>query len=832
MSDWSIVNSPNALVPKAALSDVTCVSASDCWAVGYSFIGSVTQTLIEHWDGTSWTIVPSPNTSSTRSNGLSGVTCVSASDCWAVGYASNGSLAETLIERWDGTSWAIVPSPSPVAPPPFETLGTNLVSVTCVTASDCWAVGYYQEIIFDPPSGQSQTLIEHWDGISWTIVTSPNTSSTANNVLTAVACVSASDCWAVGAFSGAQLQEPLVEHWDGNSWAIVAAPAPLGAGSSGLSGVTCVSASDCWAVGHFSSILAGQTLIMRWNGTSWAVVPSPNAAVGQASEALSDVTCVSASDCWAVGYSITGSEVEGGVMVKTLTQRWNGTLWAIVTSPNTSTTEFNWPSAVTCVSASDCWVVGSAAGSSATQTLIERWNGTSWAIVPSANTLSPTPSILLGVTCVSASDCWAVGYSFNGANYQTLTEHWDGTSWAVIGSANSSTIQNNILYGVTCVSSSDCWAVGYGVSYNGAAYIYQTLIEHWDGTSWTVVASPNSLGLGASILYGVTCVSASNCWAVGYSLSGNNSQTLVERWNGTSWAIVNSANTLPTQNNILYGVTCTSASDCWAVGYYSTGSVYQTLIERWNGTSWTLGPSPNTSATQFNVLAGVTCASASDCWAVGNYHNGSKYQTLAAQWNGTSWAIVSSANTSTTQDNIFSGVACVSASDCWAVGQSYNGTAVQTVVEQWDGNAWSIVSSPNAPGAGRSILYGVTCASASDCWAVGYHTAGGTRTLTERYTAGTLPTPTSVVSRKTHGTAGDFDIDLPLAGNPAIECRSGGGSNDYTLVFTFANNLTSVSGATVSTGAGSVSSSAIGPNPNQYSVNLTGVTNAQISPSP
>jgi uncharacterized repeat protein (TIGR03803 family) len=88
----------------------------------------------------------------------------------------------------------------------------------------------------------------------------------------------------------------------------------------------------------------------------------------------------------------------------------------------------------------------------------------------------------------------------------------------------------------------------------------------------------------------------------------------------------------------------------------------------------------------------------------------------------------------------------------------------------------------------------------------------------------------SVVSELTHGSAGTFDITLPLTGNPGIECRSSSslGAGNYLVIFTFANNLASVGGESVMSGAGTVSSSAIGPNPNQYSVNLTGVRNAQV----
>ncbi len=89
-----------------------------------------------------------------------------------------------------------------------------------------------------------------------------------------------------------------------------------------------------------------------------------------------------------------------------------------------------------------------------------------------------------------------------------------------------------------------------------------------------------------------------------------------------------------------------------------------------------------------------------------------------------------------------------------------------------------------------------------------------------------------VISRKTHGSAGTFDINLPLTGTRGVECRNpgalpAGATGDYQLVFTFPNALTSVGGASVTSGTGSVGSSMIGPNPNQYTVNLTGVANAQ-----
>ena len=197
----------------------------------------------------------------------------------------------------------------------------------------------------------------------------------------------------------------------------------------------------------------------------------------------------------------------------------------------------------------------------------------------------------------------------------------------------------------------------------------------------------------------------------------------------------------------------------------------------------------------------MTCVSASNCWAVGFSQSlvgtSNINQTLIERWDGTAWAIVSSPNTNPTQNNYLDGVTCVSASNCWAVGRYYTGNAVQsgvyqTLIERWDGTSWAIVTSPNTSATLSNFLYGVTCVSATDCWAVGYYYNGSVSlTLTEHYTA-SPPIPTSVVSRKTHGTAGTFDVDLPLTGSPGIECRNFQDTNSgrHQIVITFAAPVT------------------------------------------
>jgi hypothetical protein len=338
-----------------------------------------------------------------------------------------------------------------------------------------------------------------------------------------------------------------------------------------------------------------------------------------------------------------------------------------------------------------------------------------WSIVPSPDQRVTAADALNGVSCVSASACTAVGFSVNaGGVDQTLAESWNGTAWSIVPSPDQGTT-NNVLNGVSCVSASSCTAVGYSVN---AGDLDQTLVESWNGTAWSMVPSPSG---GA--LDGVFCLSASSCTAVGHGYNRFTEQTLVESWNGTAWSIVPSPDKTLTTHNGLNGVSCLSASSCTAAGYYVNAvGAYQTLAESWNGTAWSMVRSPSGGA-----LTGVSCISARSCTAVG--WNGG---TVVESWNGTAWSIVPSPNRG---PDGFSSVSCVSAGSCTAAGNYVNASGVyQTLVESWNGTAWSIVPSPD-DGTGYNSLSGVSCVSASACTAVGnsVNASGVDQTLVERY---------------------------------------------------------------------------------------------------
>ena len=340
------------------------------------------------------TVVSSPD-DGTFAQRLTSVSCVSASNCVAVGSAGSFQVSTTLAMAWNGTEWSTMSTPNN---------GSNeLLSVSCVSASSCVAVGGAGT----PFSGTTLAMV--WNGSTWSAVSSPSPSPGSNNKLMSVSCTSASNCVAVG-FSGMMNQETtLAMVWDGSEWSIVSSPNP-GTGFVGnkLNSVTCLSASSCVAVGSTSQGGLGQTLVMSWDGSEWSVVSSPNS--GQSGNALNSVSCVSATNCVAAGKA--GS--------RELVMSWDGSEWSVVSSPNASGTNDELRS-VSCASASDCVAVGYTR-TTPVSTLVMAWNGTAWSIVSSPN-VGTEGDYLNSAACVSGTECVAVGYStFNGYSTKTLVQ--------------------------------------------------------------------------------------------------------------------------------------------------------------------------------------------------------------------------------------------------------------------------------------------------------------------------------------------------------------------------------------------------------------------------
>jgi hypothetical protein len=340
---------------------------------------------------------------------------------------------------------------------------------------------------------------------AWSTVSSPNVGTSTNfNFLHGVAALSTHDVWAVGSYSDGLM---LVEHWNGTRWNVVASPNVAGSTSDELLGVAALAANDIWAVGDYSiknpASPTQQALIEHWNGTEWSIVQSPS--VASEVTVLRAISAVSATDIWAIGAGATGP----------LIIHWNGTTWSVVTSPAGSHDTL---SGVTAVSATDAWAVGSGIGSYGWQTLIEHWNGTQWTVVARGSRPGLFTDDLHGVATSSANDVWAVGTAYGptpSSPFNPLIEHWDGSQWSIVKSPLPGYAAG--LNSIAVVSASNIWAVGNYESEPGEPGPTSTLIEHWNGSTWSVVNSPSPGSYGNDLAAAVQVPATSSIWAVGFA---------------------------------------------------------------------------------------------------------------------------------------------------------------------------------------------------------------------------------------------------------------------------------------------------------------------------
>jgi hypothetical protein len=279
------------------------------------------------------------------------------------------------------------------------------------------------------------------------------------------------------------------------------------------------------------------------------------------------------------------------------------------------------------------FVLGSG-GTGIPNQIIEKWNGTQWSMFPSPKFAAGDESNLTGATGISADDIWAVGNLVNVSVSELffLFEHFDGTAWT----PTSILVLNGsaFLNGISSDATNDVWSVGYsGFLDNDAA----PLVFHFDGSSWQSTTLPR-VGVSDE-LFAVTALAPNNVWAVGTQQAGPDdpTTTLIEHFDGTQWTVVPSPNVGPnstSQSNRLFGITAVSPRDIWAFGSFfaADGSGHQmTLLLHFDGNSWTIASSPNPTKGGFldDVLFAGVAPSAGNVWIVGSEDEAPHIDTLA-----------------------------------------------------------------------------------------------------------------------------------------------------------------------------------------------------------
>jgi hypothetical protein len=336
-----------------------------------------------------------------------------------------------------------------------------------------------------------------------------------------------------------------------------------------------------------------------------------------------------------------------------------------------------------------------------------------------------------GVSCGRPDACVAVGSYWKLGSYHTdvtLAETWNGEAWSVTATPNPSGLEEGYLHnryavldGVSCDSATDCIAVGY---YRGSAEATEPLSDHWNGAKWEALTTPVPSGATEGELSGVSCTSSTACEAVGnYKTSSGTRATLAEHWTGTNWEEQSTPN--PGGTSGLHGVSCTSSTQCTAVGSFEESTnVEKTFAERWNGTKWELQSTPNPAGTSVARLNSVSCASSTECIAVGGWDHNPHFVTLAERWNGSSWTEQSTPTPD--EEGSLDGVSCTGANACRADGYYYSPAHFnhgwRPLIERW-GGTWSVleIAELTIPAGWwhENWLSSISCAEAEVCAGVG-----------------------------------------------------------------------------------------------------------------
>jgi hypothetical protein len=304
-TQWQQTPTTNIVRVNERLLGVSASGPDDAWAVGNtnSLDAASHNTLAAHWDGTAWTIVPTPAAASGgRLASLYDVADLSPANVWAVGQ---GKDARPLAEHWDGTAWSVVPVPVPAVPSGTSFANAVLSKISAVSATDIWAVGTTTAIVNASKANTRFTLAMHYNGTAWSIVKTPNlTEPTGLNGVTAI---SANNAWAVGnGFNNVHdttasvANQPVIEHWNGTAWSIVTSPAGL----ISVDRISAASATDIWASGQApQQTIAGVPVpvakTLHWNGTAWSVMPGPTAS--DPNTAVTGLSALPSGEAWAVG---------------------------------------------------------------------------------------------------------------------------------------------------------------------------------------------------------------------------------------------------------------------------------------------------------------------------------------------------------------------------------------------------------------------------------------------------------------------------------------------------------------------------------------------------
>jgi hypothetical protein len=575
------------------LAGVSCWTTEACTAVG----GGLGAPTAARWSNKEWTVEAMPSPIGPKESNLYGngglveaVSCSGPTQCIAVGRVSREAEGTTMAELWNGSQWS-----TQGAPRPNEGM---LFAIACATSINCTTVGSfhgynYKESLHTAALAESASLPPIGKP-SLETTTATNTTAAGATLGAVVDAEGATTAYhfeyglekgkyetsssevGVGFY---RVKVPVTQPVTGLTlgttyhfrvvatnalgtvygedhafttavWGLESFPSPSSAKWTAPRELSCVSSTECIAVGAYQSSTSVETpLAEKWNGAAWATqtaaVPS-----GALWSALADVSCTSSTACTAVGRYENSSKTE-----VTLAERWNGSEWVVQSTPNPSGAKSSWLEAVSCTSSTACTAVGRYENSSKTEvTLAERWNGSEWVVQSTPNPSGAKWSRLADVSCSATLTCTAVGSDENSSGVRvTLAESWNGSEWTILSTPNPGGAEWSSLKGISCPNG-ECVAVG---SYRaGGKY---SMLEEKLASVWSI-QPPGEAKSGQ--LLAISCPSIGWCSATG---TNEAKEPLTEHWNGSEWAQQQSSIPATGTVAVLEGVACTTI--CVAAGY-------------------------------------------------------------------------------------------------------------------------------------------------------------------------------------------------------------------------------------------------------------------------
>jgi hypothetical protein len=351
---------------------------------------------------------------------------------------------------------------------------------------------------------------------SWTLQSTPNSGSEHSNLYDISCAPSVTNpCISVGKQETSGKSTPYAQAWNGSTWTNIAIKSPEGATAGESQSVDCPLVLEgvlgCFAAGSYTSGGVTKSLILSGNSSSGLTGVSETANPEGASETvLKGLACRVGGNCVAVGYSVKSGKKTAFAL------KYSESKWAIHTMPEPE---------------------------------------------------GATSSELLGVDCPTSTFCMAVGsYSLSAGEPQwAWSATWNGSSWTLRSVTNPSGSLRSVLLDVSCESASSCTGAG---AYRNSSSVQVSFIARWNGSSWSYQSSPNPVGSTNTVFQGISCVASSICVSVGDWNNGKSWQPMAQEWNGSAWALDTTPNPSGATETVIEGVSCRT-SGCLSSGWYA-----------------------------------------------------------------------------------------------------------------------------------------------------------------------------------------------------------------------------------------------------------------------